>query len=116
MQKLQPVQNAATLDGRTPRETHPGFDFLSGWPDTPGMFVRVLNFAAADFVKQPKPPSRWPQIKKLLKVVRLVETVKIAFGLVFIRDRLLTQTWPARCSQILPNSLGKFGPNKSELD
>ena len=51
-----------------------------------------------------------------IKVVHLVETVKIAFGLVSIRDHLLPRTWPTTCSQILPNSFGKFGPNKSELD
>ena len=61
---------------------------------------RVLNFSAADFGKQPKTPSRWPQIKKTfnMNVVRLIETVKIAFGLVSIRDRLRPQIGPARCS------------------
>ena len=44
-----------------------------------------------------------------MKVVRLVETVKIAFGLVFIRDRLPPQKGPARCSRFKPNSVGKFG-------
>ena len=44
-----------------------------------------------------------------MKVVRLVETVKIAFGLIFIRDRLPPQKRPARCSQFKPNSFGKFG-------
>ena len=82
MQKLQPIQDATTLDGHTLRENHPGFDFLCGWLDTPGMFVRVLNFAAADFGKQPNTPSRWPN---------LIETVKIAFGLVSLRGCLLPQ-------------------------
>ena len=44
-----------------------------------------------------------------MKVVRIVETVKIAFGLVFIKDRLPPQKRPARCSQFKPNSFGKFG-------
>ena len=98
-------------------KNHPGFDFLCGWPDTPGIFVRVLNFAAVDFGKQPKNLKMASDQKTFnMKVVRLVETVKIAFGLVSIQNRLLPKTWPARCSQILPNSFGKFGPNKSELD
>ena len=64
MQKLQPVQDAAHWMAGHSGKNHPGFDFLCGWPDTPGMFIRVLNFAAADFGKQLKTPSRWPQIKK----------------------------------------------------
>ena len=51
-----------------------------------------------------------------IKVVRLVETVKIAFGLVSIRDRLPPQKRPARCSQFKLNSFGKFGQNQSEFD
>ena len=51
-----------------------------------------------------------------IKVVRLVETVKIAFELVSIRDRLPPQKRPARCSQFKPNSFGKFGQNQSEFD
>ena len=51
-----------------------------------------------------------------MKVVRLVETVKIAFGLVSIRGRLALQKRPARCSQFKPNSFGKFGQNQSEFD
>ena len=51
-----------------------------------------------------------------MKVVRLVETVKIAFGLVSIRGRLTPQKLPARCSQFKPNSFEKFGQNQSEFD
>ena len=50
------------------------------------------------------------------KVVRLVETVKIAFGLVSIRGRLPPQKRPAMCSQFKPNSFVKFGQNQSEFD
>ena len=51
-----------------------------------------------------------------IKVVLLVETVKIAFGLVPIRGCLPPQKLPARCSQFKPNSFGKFGQNQSEFD
>ena len=51
-----------------------------------------------------------------IKVVCLVETVKIAFGLVSIRGRLPPQKLPTRCSQFKPNSFGKFGQNQSEFD
>jgi len=44
-----------------------------------------------------------------MKVVRIVETVKIAFGLFSIRGRLPPQELPARYSQFKPNSFGKFG-------
>ena len=44
-----------------------------------------------------------------IKVVHLVETVKIAFGLVSIRGCLPSQKGPARYSQFKPNSFGKFG-------
>ena len=51
-----------------------------------------------------------------MKVVRLVQTVRIAFGLVSIRDRLPPEKRPTRCSQFKPNSFGKFGQNQSEFD
>ena len=51
-----------------------------------------------------------------MKVVRLVETVKIAFRLVFIQDRLPPQKLPARCSQFKLNSFGKFEQNQSKFD
>ena len=44
-----------------------------------------------------------------MKVVRIVETVKIAFVLVSIQDCLPPQKRPARCSQFKPNSFGQFG-------
>ena len=44
-----------------------------------------------------------------IKVVHLVETVEIAFGLVFIRGCVPSQKGPARHSQSKPNSFGKFG-------
>ena len=50
-----------------------------------------------------------------MKVARLVEAVKIAFGLVSIRDCLPSQKRPARCSQFKPNSFGKFGQDQSEF-
>ena len=50
-----------------------------------------------------------------IKVVRLVETVKIAFGLVSIRDCLPPQKRPARCSQFKPNSFEKFGQTNPNL-
>ena len=64
MQKLQTkMRGCISMAGHSGND-HPGFGFLRGWPDTPGMFGRVLNFAAAYFEKQPKIPSRWPQIRK----------------------------------------------------
>jgi len=51
-----------------------------------------------------------------MKIVRLVKTVKTAFGLVSIRDRLPPQKRSAKCSQFKPNSFGKFGQNQSEFD
>ena len=50
-----------------------------------------------------------------MKVVRLVETVKISFGLFFIQGRLPPQKLPVRYSQFKPNSFGKFGQNQSEF-
>ena len=50
-----------------------------------------------------------------MKVVRIVETVKITFGHVSIRSRLPPQKRPARCSQFKPNSFGKFGQDQSEF-
>ena len=44
-----------------------------------------------------------------IKVVLLVETVKIAFGLVSIRSCLPPQKRPAKYNQFKPNSFGKFG-------
>ena len=51
-----------------------------------------------------------------IKVVRLIETVKISFGLVSIWDRLPPQKRPARCSQFKPNSIRNFRQNQSEFD
>ena len=117
MQKLQLKTRGCIRMAGHSRNDHPGFGFLRGWPDTPGVFVRVLDFSAADFGKQPKTPSKWPLIKTFnMKVLRLVEIVKIAFGLVSIRGRLIPQTCPARFSQFKPNSFGKFGQNQSEFD
>ena len=64
MQKLQPKTCGCIRMAGHSGNDHPGFGFLRGWPDTPGVFVRVLDFCAADFIKQPKTPSRWPLIKK----------------------------------------------------
>ena len=50
-----------------------------------------------------------------IKVVRLVETVKIAFGPVSIRGRLPPQNLPARCSQFKPNDFGEFEQKQSEF-
>ena len=54
-----------------------------------------------------------------LKVFRLVETVKIAFGLVSIRGCLLPQTWPARCSQVVNRTVlessDKISPNLTRV-
>ena len=54
-----------------------------------------------------------------MKVFRLVETVKIAFGLVSIRGRLLPQTWPARCSQVVNRTVlessDKTSPNLTRV-
>ena len=63
-QKLQPKTRGCIRMAGHSGNDHPGFGFLRGWPDTPGMFVRVSDFSAADFGKQPKTPSRWLQIKK----------------------------------------------------
>ena len=64
MQKLEPKMRGCIRTAGHSGIDHPGFGFLRGRPDTPGMLVRVLNFSAADFGKQPKTPSRWPLIKK----------------------------------------------------
>ena len=64
MQKLQPKTRGCIRVAGHSGNDHPGFGFLRGWPDTPGMFVPVLDFSAADFGKQPKTPSRWPLTKK----------------------------------------------------
>ena len=118
MQKLQPVQDIATLDGRTFRGKPSGFWF-SLWMARHSGHVRPgFEFRCCRLRKTAETPLKMASDQKTfnMKVVRLIETVKIGFGLVSIRDGLLPQTWPARCSQILPNSFGKFRPNKSELD
>ena len=63
MQSLQPKMRGCIRMAAHSGNDHPGFGFLRGWPDTPGVFVRVLDFSAADFGKQPKTPSKWPLIK-----------------------------------------------------
>ena len=63
-EKLQPKTRGCIRMAGHSGNDHPGFGFLRGWPDTPGVFVRVLDFSAADFGKQPKTPSKWPLIKK----------------------------------------------------
>ncbi len=54
-----------------------------------------------------------------MKVVRLIETVKIAFGSVSIRGPLLPQTWPARCSQVVNRTVlessDKTSPNLTRV-
>ena len=54
-----------------------------------------------------------------MKVVRLVGTVKIAFGLVFLRGRFLPQTWPARYSQVVNRTVlessDKTNPNLTRV-
>jgi hypothetical protein len=64
MQKLEPKMHSCIRMAGHSGNDHPGFGFLQGRPDTPGMFVWVLDFSATDFGKQPKTPSRWPLIKK----------------------------------------------------
>ena len=51
MQKLQPKTRGCIRMAGHSGNDHPGFGFLRGWPDTPGVFVRVLDFSAADFEK-----------------------------------------------------------------
>ena len=53
-----------------------------------------------------------------MKVVRLVKTVKIAFGLVSIEDRLPPQKLPARSSQLkqtVLESSDKINPNLTRV-
>jgi hypothetical protein len=76
-----------------------------------GFFCRRLRKTAENSLKMTSDQKTFN-----MKVVRLVETVKIGFGLVSIRDRLPPQKRPARCSQFKPNSFGKFGQNQSEFD
>ena len=64
MQKLEPKMRGCIRMAKHSRNNHPCFGFLRGRPDTLWLFVRVLDFSAADFGKQPKTPSRWPLIKK----------------------------------------------------
>ena len=47
MQKLEPKMCGCIRMARHSGNDYPGFGFLGGWPDTPGMFVRVLYFSAA---------------------------------------------------------------------
>ena len=44
MQKLQPKMRGCIRMAGHFGNDHPGFEFLRGWPDTPGMFVPVLDF------------------------------------------------------------------------
>jgi hypothetical protein len=52
-----------------------------------------LDFSAIEFRKQPNTPLKMASDRKMfnMKVVRLVKTVKIAFGHISIRGRLLPQ-------------------------
>ena len=47
MQKLEPKMCGCIRMAGHSGNDHSGFEFLRGWPDTPGMFVRVLDFSAA---------------------------------------------------------------------
>ena len=118
MQKLQSVQGAVALDGRTLRGQLSGFWFSLWMNGHSGHVSPGFEVGCCRLQKTAENPFKMASDQKTLnmKVVRLVEMVKITFGLVSIRDRLLPRTWPTTCSQILPNSFGMFGPNKSELD
>ena len=47
MQKLEPKMCGCIRMAGHSGNDHPSFGFLRGWPDTPGMFVRVLDISAA---------------------------------------------------------------------
>ena len=47
MQKLEPKLRSCIRMARYSGNDHPDLGFLRGWPDTPGMLVRVLDFSAA---------------------------------------------------------------------
>ena len=47
MQKLEPKMCGCIRMAGQSGNDHPGFGFLRGWPDTPGIFVWVLDFSAA---------------------------------------------------------------------
>ena len=99
----------------------------SGWPDTPGMIIRVLDFSedgqtlrgclSGFWIFLPQTSENSQTTLKMAfdektfntEVVRLVETVKIAFGLISIQGRLSPQKGPSKYSQFKPNSFGKFG-------
>ena len=55
LQKLEPKMRGCIRMAGHSGNDHPGFGFLRGWPDTPGMFVRVWIFLSQTSENSRKP-------------------------------------------------------------
>ena len=86
MQKLRPKMHGCIRMAGHSRNDHPGFGFLRGWSDTPGLFVRVFWFFCRRLQKTATILLKMTSDQKTfnMKVVRLVEMVKFSFGRIFI--------------------------------
>ena len=103
-------------DGRTLREWSSGFWISPRMAGHSGGVCPGFGFFCRRLWKTTENSFKMTSDKKMfnMKVVRLVETVKIAFGLVSIRGCLLPQMWPARCSQVVNRIV--LESSDSELD